>query len=248
MNSNQSFLQKHNISHVSSLDLNQLIPANQPKNKILKDSGSQPFNPLNSNHSAFQTINSKSSMPNIIHGSIQPSIRQPKPRPRTRVQFKRLQPSPNIEESIGQAYPKQHVSLTQLQQLMPQLQFVNAYQKKCTKLSDFLHFNQRLKEKESMNDEQQKLRSKHKAMSQIQKMYLRDVPAYLVEDHPLEFPDAAKRLIKKAASSKGNGKTAEQLDSDLMLLYKEEQKNQKKRTKMHSKTSKMANHDYELIK
>lgn len=46
-------------------------------------------------------------------------------------------------------------------------------------------------------------------MRKIEKMYVNEVPKYLVEDHPLEFPDAAKQLIKKAASSKGNGKSAE---------------------------------------
>ena len=57
-------------------------------------------------------------------------------------------------------------------------------------------------------------------MNQIEKMYITEVPQYLVEDHPLEFPETAKELIKNVGEAKGNGKPAEQLDNELSLLFR----------------------------
>ena len=52
-------------------------------------------------------------------------------------------------------------------------------------------------------------------MKKIEAMYHKDVPAYLVEDHPIEFPETAKELISNVGKASGNGAPAEALDSEL---------------------------------
>ena len=61
---------------------------------------------------------------------------------------------------------------------------------------------------------------KVKVMGWIEQMYLTRVPKYLIEDHPLEFPETAKELIKHVGQAKGNGAAADQLDLDLTLLFR----------------------------
>jgi hypothetical protein len=46
-------------------------------------------------------------------------------------------------------------------------------------------------------------------MQFIEQMYRKRVPKYLKDSHPIEFPDAAKELIKREGQSKGNGQAAE---------------------------------------
>lgn len=51
-------------------------------------------------------------------------------------------------------------------------------------------------------------------------MYISQVPVYLAEDHPLEFPEATKDMIKEVGESKGNVPAFEVLDIKLKQLYK----------------------------
>lgn len=46
------------------------------------------------------------------------------------------------------------------------------------------------------------------------------VPTYLLEDHPTEFPENAKNLVKQVGNTKGNGMPAEQLDLELQVLFR----------------------------
>ena len=58
------------------------------------------------------------------------------------------------------------------------------------------------------------------------------VPAYLQEDHPTEFPENAKNLVKKVGETKGNGMPAEQLDLELSILFRNaDQRGPKKKQK-----------------
>lgn len=40
-------------------------------------------------------------------------------------------------------------------------------------------------------------------------LYRKLVPTYLLEDHPTEFPETAKMLIKNVGETKGNGMPAD---------------------------------------
>ena len=51
-------------------------------------------------------------------------------------------------------------------------------------------------------------------------LYEKIVPTYLLEDHPAEIPSTAKNLIRKVGDTKGNGMPAEQLDLELSILFR----------------------------
>ena len=58
------------------------------------------------------------------------------------------------------------------------------------------------------------------------------VPTYLLEDHPTEFPENAKNLVKTVGETKGNGMPADQLDLELSILFRNADKRTiKKKTK-----------------
>ena len=69
-------------------------------------------------------------------------------------------------------------------------------------------------------------------MKYIGGMYLEEVPQYLIDDHPLEFPQAAKELIKNVGETKGNGKAAELLDNELAIMFRKNYMKQKKKKKI----------------
>ena len=55
------------------------------------------------------------------------------------------------------------------------------------------------------------------------------MPEYLIEDHPPEIPETALKLIKKEGKSKGNGMPAEQLDQELAILFRNNERNHTKK-------------------
>ena len=63
----------------------------------------------------------------------------------------------------------------------------------------------------------------------LQNLYEKIVPEYLIEDHPPEIPETALKLIKKEGKSKGNGMPAEQLDQELAILFRNNERNNTKK-------------------
>ena len=57
------------------------------------------------------------------------------------------------------------------------------------------------------------------AMEIISNLYEKQVPEYLLEDHPPEIPLTAQKLIRSVGNAKGNGMPAEQLDFELSTLF-----------------------------
>lgn len=63
----------------------------------------------------------------------------------------------------------------------------------------------------------------------LENLYQKIVPEYLLEDHPPEIPETALKLIKKEGKSKGNGMPAEQLDQELSILFRNNERNNTKK-------------------